>query len=229
MKKLSALLAINLLLIAPSFAADAVVEDVAPVVVETGYNWSGFYVGVNGGYGWGDTNHYFTATSLSAGDWDVNGGLVGGTLGYNWQPFGSNWLLGVEADAAWSGIDGDGDRTGCNTGDCFTDMRAFGTARARVGAAFDNSLIFVTAGGAFANVDAGILNSNDNDSDNRFGWTVGAGFEYGFTNNWSAKAEYLYADFGDDVNYTIGGSVNPTEVDLTTNIVRVGLNYRFGQ
>ena len=108
----SALVA-SLLAATGTFAADlpARTYTKAPVIVDPGYNWTGFYAGINGGYSWGRANTTFTAAApfapfpvvpLSPMRTDVNGGVAGGQIGYNWQ-VDPKWVLGLEADAQWSG------------------------------------------------------------------------------------------------------------------------------
>jgi outer membrane immunogenic protein len=183
-----------------------------------GMNWSGFYVGVQGGYGWGDTEHH--AAGISTGTFDTSGGLAGVTWGTNWQR--GNWVYGLESDFSFSSIDGDSDN--CVTS-CFTDIRTLSTSRVRLGYAMDRSLVYVTGGLAYGNVRAGIRDFFDDD-ETRFGWTLGAGIEWAFAPRWSLKAEYLHVDLGDRRNYSaLGESV---DVDVTTDIVRVGINYNLG-
>lgn len=188
-----------------------------------GINWAGFYVGIQGGYGWGNTSHNFSG--LNAGEWDVTGGLFGVSWGTNWQR--GNWVYGFASDFSFSSIDGSFAGAGCNTGACFTDIQNLSTSRVRVGYAMDKRLIYVTGGIAYATVDAGVRNSSDRDEETRFGWTVGAGLEWAFAPRWSLRAEYLHVDLGDRNHYNAGGGT-PTEVDITADIVRVGVNYNLG-
>ena len=101
----------------------------APIVAPA-YNWTGFYIGAAGGWGWGRTNHRdLTATPFDRGPWNIDGGILGGTIGYNWQM--SQWVFGVEGDGSWAHIHKDFLGVACATGLCFTDIRALGTLRAR--------------------------------------------------------------------------------------------------
>lgn len=173
----------------------------APAYVAPSYaTWSGFYVGINGGYGFGTTN-----VSI-----DPKGFLAGGTIGYNLQT--GVWVWGLEGDFDYSAMKDD---------DAGTEVKVpwFGTARGRIGyAGWGNLMPYITGGAAFANVkvDAGA----GSDSKTRIGWTLGAGLEYAMWSNWSVKLEYLYADLG---KASFGG----TDVEFKTSIVRAGLNYRF--
>ncbi|HTH36150.1 MAG TPA: outer membrane protein [Xanthobacteraceae bacterium] len=187
----------------------------APVAAQL-YNWTGFYIGVNGGgaFGrsaWDPTGHF-----------NMSGGIVGGTVGYNYQ-FGQA-VVGVEGDIDWAGISGTTNNLcplGCKTSDSWLS-----TVRGRLGYAADRFMPFVTGGAAFGNIQAttpGFIGA----SSSQVGLTVGAGLEFAIAGNWTAKAEYLYVDLG---KFTCGLScgVLPTNnVSFTTNLVRAGVNYRF--
>lgn len=116
----------------------------APVMYAPSYNWSGFYVGINGGGGLGRSSWD------STGGFDVSGGLVGGTVGYNYQSGPA--VFGIEGDIAWSNIRGS-TTTACAAG-CETQNTWLGTARARLGYAWDRWLPYVTGGAAFGEVKA---------------------------------------------------------------------------
>jgi outer membrane immunogenic protein len=167
------------------------------------YSWAGFYMGVNGGGGFGDTS----------------GGLFGGQLGYNWQ-FGQT-VLGLETDIQWSGIKGSGN---CAFG-CETKNNWFGTARGRLGYAYDRWLPYVTGGLAYGDVEANPSFGFISQSKTSTGWTVGAGVEFALAQNWTAKVEYLYMDLGDFSS--VVSAPAPTTVDFKANIVRAGVNFRF--
>jgi outer membrane immunogenic protein len=180
----------------------------APPYVAPYYSWTGFYVGINGGYGWGSSS------------WDgipgfsPQGGLVGGTAGYNWQI--GQWVWGLEGDIDWSDIKGS-TTTNC-FGGCQTSNNWLSTVRGRVGYAVDRWLPYITGGAAFGDIKAttpGLSADNTN-----AGWTVGGGVEFAFAGPWSAKLEYLYVDLG---NTNVGAE----NVDFRTNIVRAGINYKF--
>src|SRR5712691_5621226 len=117
--------AIAALMGGPAFAADMPLK--APAAPY--YSWTGFYIGTVEGVGWGRTEHDFTTGVGHTGGWNISGPLAGGTVGLNWQTGG--FVLGVEADGEWAQIKGNFKGRGCNTGNCFTDIRAIGTARAR--------------------------------------------------------------------------------------------------
>jgi outer membrane immunogenic protein len=184
----------------PSYKAPAYV---APSV----QTWTGFYVGLNAGYAFGDADWAaFTA------DPSPTGFLAGGTIGYNLQT--GSWVWGVEADIAWANVkDSIGPRE--------TEMSWFGTARGRIGyGGWSSMMPYITGGVAAANISNTIAGIET--SDTRFGWTAGLGLEYMMWSAWSVKLEYLYADLGTAACTACGGGV-----DVTTHIVRAGLNYRF--
>ncbi len=192
-----------------------------PVMVAPPYNWTGFYVGVNGGggFGHGDINNAFGSNGVS-----VTGGMVGGTLGYNYQ-FPGNFVIGLEGDGDWSGLKGSSNGAACPTGNCTVRNDWLATVRGRVGYAFGRFLPYVTGGAAFGNVKltpAGF----PGDSDTKTGWTVGGGIEAAISGPWTAKLEYLYVDLGQATCGATNCGVSTT-TDYHTNIVRVGLNYRF--
>ncbi|MDJ1160011.1 porin family protein [Chelatococcus sp. SYSU_G07232] len=200
-------------------AADLPSRRVAPAPVVPVFTWTGFYVGVNAGYGFGEF-------SKGAGFDDPDGFIGGGQIGYNYQ-FGQ-FVAGLEADIQYADLKGSTSAlrfANGNVGRGRGEVEYFGTVRGRVGVAFDRALVYVTGGLAygetkFSGVDttAGIAFSK---SDTRTGWTLGGGIEYAFTNNLTARAEYLYVDLGDNRYY----GVNKAGTEFS--VVRAGLNYKF--
>ncbi len=178
------------------------------------YNWTGFYVGINGGGGWGRSDF---SPPFASGSFNTSGGLVGGTIGYNWQ-MPNNLVLGLEGDVDWSNIRGS---SLCGAGfSCSVRNDWLATARGRLGYAIDRFMPYVTGGAAFGNIKTNISGLAGADT-TKVGWTVGGGVEYAFAGPWSAKLEYLYVDLGR------GGSVLGSDARFNANIVRAGLNYRF--
>ena len=209
-----------------SFAADLPrpVYKAPPPVYVAPFSWTGFYVGINGGYGFGSSEWSNTGSDT----FEVNGGLVGATLGYNIQT--GNWVWGIEGDIDASWIKGsDSNPAGggvCGgTAGCETNVPWFATVRGRVGYAWDRLLPYVTGGIAFGGIKV-TPNGGTEVSDTNFGWTAGVGVEYAFNRAWSGKLEYLYADLG-SVDCPASNCGVDTNVDFKTNIVRVGVNYRF--
>jgi outer membrane immunogenic protein len=191
----------------------------APAYVTPVYNWNGFYAGINGGFGFG-RSEWSAATGAST--LDTSGGLVGGTIGYNYQM--GQWVLGLEGDVDWSDIAGSTTAVPCTTS---CEMRNFwlGTARGRLGYAVGRVLPFVTAGAAFGDIKA-TPTGFAGERDTKTGWTAGAGVEVALTGPWTAKIEYLYADLGKST-CAAGNCALSTNVDLTASMVRAGINYRF--
>ena len=192
----------------------------APRSVVSYYNWTGLYAGINAGYGFGTSTWSISSTANNK----PKGFLAGGTLGYNWQS--GAIVYGIEGDFDWSNVK---DTVDCAVGVvCGTSSNWLTTFRGRVGYAFDRWLPYVTAGGAYGNVkattSAPFMGLAASTSSSQFGWTVGAGLEYAFLGNWSAKFEYLYVDLG---SFNTGPAPIVNNVSFKENIVRVGLNYKF--
>lgn len=207
-----------LLAAASAFAADLPYRKAPPAYFAPPppvFTWTGFYVGVNGGGSFGDFTNGGKTLFGSA-----SGGMVGGTIGYNLQY--SQYVFGIEADLDWADVNGS--KTFANPLTTKSTVDAFGTIRARAGYSIDRALLFVTGGYAGADVSAKVSNGIVSLSDSQYmnGWVIGAGVEYAFTNNISAKAEYLYSQLGPNnyFNNAISSGVN-------LNTVRVGLNYHF--
>ena len=185
---------------------------------EAYYNWTGFYAGVNGGGAFGNSD---LSNALGSTSNDVTGGLAGGTIGYNWQV--GRIVYGAEADGDWSGLKGSTTNAVCVS--CETSNPWLATARGRIGYAFNRVLPYVTAGGVFGDVKIA-RPGFAGETDTRAGWTGGGGVEVAINGPWTAKVEYLYADLGSaNCNATNCGVA--TSADLTANIVRGGINYRF--
>ena len=192
----------------------------APRSVVSYYNWTGLYAGINGGYGWG--NSY----------WDVptgfairpKGGMLGGTLGYNYQV--GSFVYGLEGDFDWANVK---DSAACGAFSCETKNTWLGTFRGRLGYAFDRFLPYVTVGLAFGEIKANNTSvANPGSSKTFTGWTVGGGLEYAFAGNWTAKVEYLYVDLGKfDCGPTCFAGAAVNNVSFKENVVRLGLNYKF--
>jgi outer membrane immunogenic protein len=184
------------------------------------YNWTGFYLGVNAGYGFGTAEW----SALPAANSKPHGFLAGGTAGYNWQA--GAIVYGLEGDFDWSNVK---DSSACVTAAviCTTENTWLATFRGRIGYAFDRWLPDITGGGAYGNVKASAspaIGGLTSASSSQLGWTAGAGIEYAFLGNWTAKFEYLYVDLG---SFDTGPAPIVNNVSFKENIVRAGLNYRF--
>lgn len=215
----------------------------APAVLAPIFTWSGFYVGAHVGGAWGDKD--FTRIDGSGGEegngnvrsFDIDGMLAGGQVGYNFQA--GNFVFGVEGDLACTGVDGGFAGTNAyGPASWNADMNWLGTVTGRIGYAFDNVLVYVKGGAAWADEDYTHPATNSrleamyySGGNTRTGWTLGAGVEYGFAPNWSFKVEYNYVDFGSK-NVTLAEASSDRwvtfDVDQNMHIVKAGLNYRFG-
>jgi outer membrane immunogenic protein len=183
------------------------------------FNWSGFYFGLNGGGAWGNSSHTDVNLGNATGEFGISGGLIGGTLGFNYQV--GSWVWGLEGDLDWAKIHG---RSGAINGVNYDSyLQWLSTVRGRVGFAFDRFLPYVTGGLAAGDVKGTVTGPVTilSGTNTQTGWTVGAGLEYAFTPSLSAKAEYLYVDLGSST------PVPGDNVELKSHVVRGGLNWRF--
>ena len=235
------------LLAGPAVAADMPTK--APPPPPAGYSWTGFYVGLNGGYGVGRNPSVLSnftnpppGTLQFIDSWKlVPEGWSGGVqAGYNWQI--NQWVLGVEADFQGANQK-DSACILCSpvAGAFQVDQKMpwYGTVRGRVGWAAGPILSYFTAGWAFARINndltifvPGFPTTATSTHETRSGWTIGTGVEAALAGNWTAKVEYLYMDLGSTTlpftNSGTGGSRTGVESDIRNRIVRVGLNYRIG-
>ena len=233
MKK--SLLLVTASLIALGAAAPAVAADLAarpytkaPAMVATIYDWSGFYIGINGGGGSAHSTWDLVGGGRE-GSHDATGGTVGGQVGYRMQS--GQWVFGVEGQGNWADFSGD------NVSALFatrnrSKIDSFGLITGQVGYAWNNVLIYVKGGAAvtggkyqvFSTATGGLLASNDQ---TRWGGTVGAGIEYGFAPNWSVGVEYNHIFLQDkDVTFALVPSTDHIKQDVDMGLVR--LNYKFG-
>jgi outer membrane immunogenic protein len=212
-----------------------------PPMVSPMYDWSGFYAGINGG--WGTSHNCWTRTAtagaailpVSEGCHDASGGTVGGQIGYRWQA--GPWVFGLEAQGNWA------DFSGSNTSLLFgglatnrTKIDAFGLFTGQVGYAWNNVLAYVKGGAAVTDnrydglSTIGGFVTDTAGSNTKWGGTVGAGIEYGFAPNWSAAVEYDHLFMGSD-NYafnTVGLVTRNESIKQDADLVTVRVNYRFG-
>jgi outer membrane immunogenic protein len=184
------------------------------------FTWTGFYVGVNAGYGWSTGNNDVFIPGIGTVSSGDNGGFVGGgQIGYNYQ-IGS-FVVGVETDLQYADIGG---RRDDNLALGFNDNGSdnyFGTVRARAGVAFDRALLYVTGGFAYGDVGGNGGGSNG-------GWTLGGGVEYAFTNNLTAKIEGLYVNIDrSNDRFLVPTTAFLSNRDNEFGVVRAGLNYKF--
>lgn len=239
--------ALSFVVASAAFAADLPTTKGEPVYAPPPapvFTWTGFYIGVNGGVGAGDVKRTFNDTEGASFTDFSGGGLAGGTVGFNYEWPGSNFVTGVEGDFDWASI-----RAGAN--ESFpaysegygSDIQWLATARVRIGYSvmtpFGNLLPYVTGGGAFGQVKdyqwysdvsgcGGGFDGNCSYTHSWVGWTAGAGLEYAITQNLTFKAEYLYVDLGNhDISNEYQAPSGYANEHVTANVVRAGLNWKF--
>lgn len=230
-------------LVALGMAAPAVAADLparytkAPAYIAAVYDWSGFYIGANGGWGtsrkcW-DRNTAIGGTFLaSEGCHDATGGAAGGQIGYRWQQ--AAWVFGLEGQGDWA------DLRGSNTslfGPALTDrskINAFGLITGQIGYAWNNWLGYVKGGAAvtadkYTGLVAGV--AVDSVKETRWGGTAGVGLEYGFAPNWSAAVEYDHLFMGNrtlDFTTTAGFFTREDRIRQDVDLITARINYRWG-
>jgi len=192
-------------------------------VMPVGYDWTGFYVGGHVGYGWANKN-WTDGFGLFNISHDSDGFLGGAQVGLNYQI--GQIVLGVEGDFSWANLSG-GTTAFASTFN--TDVDWTSTLTGRIGLAFDRWLVYGKGGVAWAK---DVYSTNFYSfpgvsiSDTRIGWTVGAGLEYAFAPQWTAKLEYNYMDFGTrNVSFA---PFTSTAIDQQIHAVKFGINYKFG-
>jgi outer membrane immunogenic protein len=224
MKKFLLGTAAALLLGAPIQAADIPVK-AAPVVVQA-FSWTGCYIGGHGGGGrtrsdWESVPAIFNAHPRG------DGGVAGGHVGCNFQSLPSWLVVGLEADLDWANLKGHGN---WSTPGFVADYEAnwLASMRGRMGFAFDRVLLYATAGLGVARWQhvttpcQGCTGFKTTDP----GWVAGGGGEYAFTNQWSARVEYLHYDFR-SISPINGIDGSQTNVRTKVDVVRGGLSYKF--
>jgi outer membrane immunogenic protein len=200
----------------------------APAIVQAAYDWSGFYVGINGGGAIGNADWTLDNGGGDEGSHHTTGGTVGGQFGYRWQM--NSWVFGVEAQGNWA------DFTGSNTSLVIpnttnsTKVDAFGLFTGQIGYAVDRALFYVNGGAAvtdnkYTSITTGPLGGIDTLNNTRWGAAVGAGFEYAFTPNWSVGFQYDHLFMGTkDIN---DGFITDN-IKQSVDIITARLNYKFG-
>jgi outer membrane immunogenic protein len=234
----------------PGLAADLATKGpiAAPPLTTpvSAYNWTGFYVGLNVGAGWGTTEATALLSTAVLGvpggfnlpisSHNFNGFLGGFEAGYNWQT--GIFVLGVEGDFDFADLQGN---TPCLVVfNCTVHHHWVADITGRVGVvAFDQALVYLKGGAAWANAQYGFGNTfagvavSGSANTTRVGGLLGIGVEYAFLPRWSAKVEYNFIGFGNqtvNVPVTVGGLgtvVFPTQINESMHIVKAGVNYRF--
>jgi outer membrane immunogenic protein len=207
-----------------AFAADLPSRTYAPVapIVAPVFTWTGFYLGVNAGYGFSTNDSSVVVPGVGIVKTSNNNGFVGGAQGgYNYQV--GQIVFGLETDIQYADLRDDRNNFGVSS----NGLDYFGTVRGRIGAAFDRFLVFGTGGFAYGGGDNtatfvnGVFVKSGNDTNG--GYTAGGGVEYAFTNNITAKVEGLYVNI--DRNHAINTLAGDSQTEF--GVVRAGLNYKF--
>jgi outer membrane immunogenic protein len=203
----------------------------APVMMQAAYDWSGFYVGINGGWGTSYTN--WNADGFGdEGSHRASGGTVGGQIGYRWQM--SSWVFGLEAQGNWA------DFSGSNASLQFpgqinqTKIDAFGLFTGQIGYAWDRTLFYVKGGAAVTDNKYTAISTLppfvgvDISRESRWGAAVGAGVEYAFAPNWSLGFEYDHLFMGNRDISSPTGFLIVDHIKEDVDLFTVRLNYKFG-
>ena len=200
----------------PALAADPTVD--VPMTAP-GFDWTGYYAGLQAGYGWGQSDISGTDGGPFSVSPDVDGGFVGGHVAGLWQF--DQAVIGAEADLNYSTIDGSAELGGPAT-TLGTDIKWFGSVNAKAGYAMDRVLVYGIGGIAFAGIEA--TGPAFSDTRTNVGWTVGAGVDYALTDKFVVGAQYRYYDFGSE-HYDVSGIQRDQDVKLNT--VGINLSYKF--
>jgi outer membrane immunogenic protein len=221
---------------APASAADMAVKAPPPPVVAPIYNWTGFYIGGNGG--WAQSRNcvdFILGADFADGCRDRSGGVVGGQIGYRWQA--SQWVFGLEAQGDWADLSNTRVSLINPLFSTRTKTDGIGLFTGQIGYAWNASLFYVKGGAAVTSNRFSILSTLSGAelaaaSATRWGGSVGVGWEYGFAPNWSAGIEYDHLFMGNAnnsfsvANPIVAGALNRISQDV--DMVTVRVNYRFG-
>jgi outer membrane immunogenic protein len=225
----------------PALAADMPVKarPLPPAVIP--FSWTGFYIG--GQVGWARAtdeasieNPGVPVAIFLPFEVEMEGVIGGGHVGFLWQY--NNIVLGLEGSIDASDLDSSFQVGICPLfcGAATTSIDVQASLRGRLGFAFDRFLVYATGGIAFADI-TNTYNTTPfgggfaSIGDWRTGWTAGGGLEYAFTNNWSARGEYRYSDFGDVIDKSNVAFFPATNLNrhVTQHQAQLGVSYRFGR
>ncbi len=205
----------------------------APPILPIVYDWSGFYVGINGGGG--SSHECWSAVTGSEGCYNATGGTIGGQIGYRWQVM--NWVLGLEGQGNWANFNGSGvNQLTPNFNDA-TRIDGFGLFTGQAGYAFDKVLVYGKGGAAVVSDKYSTLTTgqtNAAESMTRWGGTAGIGIEYAFAPHWSVALEYDHLFLGHtNVNFSLvqpfgTGFAGTHSIGQDVDIGLVRVNYTFG-
>jgi len=220
-------------------AADMAVKAAPPPPVIPIYNWTGFYIGANGGWGTSHSCWNFEILAgplLTDGCRDRSGGLIGGQVGYRWQS--NQFVFGLEAQGDWADLTNTRQSVLAPAVSTRVSTDGIGLFTGQLGWAWNAALLYVKGGAAVTNNRFDIINNTNGvsligASATRWGGTLGVGFEYGFSPNWSVGAEYNHLWMGTSNNsFTVNNPVliatfnNRITQDVDMFTLRI--NYRFG-
>jgi outer membrane immunogenic protein len=221
-------------------AADMAVKAAPPPMIAPIYNWTGFYIGANGG--WGQSHNCWDYVVLagpvfSDGCRDRSGGLIGGQIGYRWQS--NQFVFGLEAQGDWADLTNTRQSLLFPLVSTRVKTDGIGLFTGQLGWAWNAALLYVKGGAAVTSNHFDIINNLNGvslvgASATRWGGTLGVGFEYGFTPNWSFGAEYNHLWMGNANNsFTVnvpGVLVNTLNNRITQDVdmITLRINYRFG-
>jgi outer membrane immunogenic protein len=213
-----------------------------PPMVAAIYDWSGFYIGANGGWG---SSHFPGATVVPIfreGCHDATGGVVGGQIGYRWQSAG--WVFGLEAQGDWADLKGSNVSAFIPAWTNNSKIEAFGLFTGQVGYAWNNVLWYVKGGAAVTDDKfRGTVTTTgalfDSARNTRWGGVVGTGLEFGFAPNWSVAVEYDHLFMGNQSrSFTstgvlgaavipVGGVFRTDSIRQDVDLITARINYRF--
>jgi outer membrane immunogenic protein len=228
---------------APASAADMAVKAPPPAPLPVIYNWSGFYIGANGGWAqsrncWDFVNDgVFVLGTFTEGCNSRSGGVAGGQIGYRWQA--NQWVFGVEAQGDWADLSSQRISLFDPTLSLRTKTDGIGLFTGQIGYAWNAALFYIKGGAAVTSNRFSILDNLNfgaelaSASSTRWGGVVGVGFEYGFAPNWSVGVEYDHLFMGDANNTfnfvaPLAGVVLNNRVSQDVDMVTLRVNYRFG-
>jgi outer membrane immunogenic protein len=225
----------------PAAAADLAARPYtkAPAMIAAVYDWSGFYLGVNGGWGSSRKCWDFTTPAgafvATEGCHDATGGVAGGQIGYRWQS--GAFVFGVEGQGDWADLRGSNISVFAPAFTNRSKIDAFGLITGQVGYAFNNVLLYVKGGAAVTadrfNVSTTVGNAlaATTGDQTRWGGAVGAGVEVGFAPNWSAALEYDHLFMGNKLSTFVdpaGVFFGTDRIRQDVDLVTVRINYRWG-
>ena len=207
-------------LAAPAFAADPMTD--LPMTAP-GFDWTGYYAGLQAGYGWGQSDISVTEGAPFSITPSIDGGFVGGHVAGLWQF--DQAVLGAVADLNYSMIDG---TAVSGLGSTFgTDIKWFGSVNAKAGFAMNRLLVYGIGGIAFAGIETSqVAGAAFASTRTNVGWTVGAGVDYALTDKFIVGAKYRYYDFGSE-HYDVAAPFNDRDQNVKLNTVGINLSYKF--